>query len=112
MFDRITYPPRGREGGQCGATGRFYLRSGDALRAKGRQIVPAGDRVVMEMPGGGGYGDPLKRDPENVAHDVAEGLVSVQSAAEDYGVVLNANGDVDDAATTATRANRNKRDPM
>ena len=111
MFDRITYPPRGPEGGQSGATGRYYLRSGNALRAKGRQIVPAGDRVVMEMPGGGGYGDPFKLDPENVAHDVAEGLVSAQSAAKDYGVVLNADGDVDNAATTAARANPIKRNP-
>ncbi|MDH3375628.1 MAG: hydantoinase B/oxoprolinase family protein [Gammaproteobacteria bacterium] len=106
MFDRITYPPRGRENGQPGAEGRFYLRSGNTLRAKGRQTVPAGDRVVMEMPGGGGYGDPLKRDPENVARDVAEGFVSVQSAAEDYGVIFDSDGDIDVTATAATRASR------
>ena len=58
MFDRVVHPPRGREGGQAGRTGRVRLASGKDLRGKGRQPIPAGDRLIMEMPGGGGLGDP------------------------------------------------------
>ena len=69
MFDRIDHPARGRDGGGDGAAGRLYLRSGATLRGKGRQTVPAGDRLVMEMPGGGGMGDPAARDSEALARD-------------------------------------------
>ena len=47
--------------------------------------MPAGDRLILEMPGGGGIGDPQRRDPALVAADVEAGLVSVESAASDYG---------------------------
>jgi N-methylhydantoinase B len=52
------------------------------------QLNP-GDVVVMDAAGGGGYGDSLDRDPELVEADVAEGYVSLESAREDYGVVIN-----------------------
>ena len=52
------------------------------------QLRP-GDVVVMDAAGGGGYGDSLDRNPESVESDVAEGCVSLESAREDYGVVIN-----------------------
>ena len=55
-FERVTYPPRGRHGGEEGARGVVRLGSGTALKAKGFQVIPAGDRLVVEMPGGGGMG--------------------------------------------------------
>ena len=67
MFDRITYPARGRRGGAAGRTGCMYTDAGTQLRGKGRQPVAPGERLVMEMPGGGGYGDPFERDPERGA---------------------------------------------
>ncbi len=103
MFDRVRHPARGREGGRPGQCGRMYLRSGAELRAKGRQPVPAGERLVMEMPGGGGYGDPLRRAPEAVARDVRDGLVSRDAALESYGVVLDEAGAADVAATQRRR---------
>ena len=106
MFDRITYPARGRRGGAAGRTGRMYTDAGTELRGKGRQPVPAGERLVMEMPGGGGYGDPFERDPERVRDDVRNELVSAEAAARDYGVVLSADGSVDRSATEARRAAR------
>ena len=106
MFDRITYPARGRRGGGPGRTGRMYTDAGSELRGKGRQPVPAGERLVMEMPGGGGYGAAFERDPERVCEDVRNGLVSPEAAARDYGVVLAADGSVDPAATGARRAAR------
>ena len=104
MFDRITYPARGRQGGAAGRTGRMYTDAGTELRGKGRQPIPAGERLVMEMPGGGGYGDPFERDSERVRDDVRNELVSAEAAARDYGVVLAADGSVDRSATEARRA--------
>jgi N-methylhydantoinase B len=103
MFDRIRHPPRGRGGGKEGLRGRVALASGASLKGKGRQPVPAGDGVVMEMPGGGGLGDPLTREPVRVADDVRDGLVSRKAALKDYGVVLGDDGAVDEAATAARR---------
>ena len=104
MFDRMKNPPRGRNGGANGKTGRMYLESGTELRAKGRQSVPARDRLFLEMPGGAGYGNPLEREPDAVAIDVKNGLVSAASAAENYRVVLASDGSVDRAATEKARA--------
>jgi N-methylhydantoinase B len=56
LFDRIDHPARGRAGGADGAPGAIYLASGARLKGKGKQIVPAGERLVLELPGGGGLG--------------------------------------------------------
>ncbi|MGE3644414.1 MAG: hydantoinase B/oxoprolinase family protein [Beijerinckiaceae bacterium] len=62
------------------------------------------DIVVWELAGGGGYGDPLRRDPERVAQDVRRGYVSRAAARADYGVVLTDDLAVDVNATKALRA--------
>jgi 5-oxoprolinase (ATP-hydrolysing) len=56
LFDRIEHPARGRAGGEAGMAGRVKLASGRKLRGKGKQVVPAGDRLLLELPGGGGLG--------------------------------------------------------
>ena len=84
MFDRIKHPAQGRNQGLPGGAGRIYLKSGRELRGKGRQTIPADDTVVLEMPGGGGYGDPSRRDPAQVKTDVLNELVSPQAAERDY----------------------------
>ncbi len=73
------------------------LNSGPALKGKGRQTVPAGDRLVLEMPGGGGLGDALARAPEAVARDVQNGLVSRAAARADYGVIVHEDGSFEEA---------------
>ena len=103
MFERVDHPPRGREGGANGAAGVVRLASGKRLRAKGQQSIPARDRLVLEMAGGGGFGNPFARDSARVAEDVANGLVSPARAARDYGVVIDDAGRVNEAATRATR---------
>ncbi|MEW6687602.1 MAG: hydantoinase B/oxoprolinase family protein [Pseudomonadota bacterium] len=55
-FDRRHHPARGRAGGADGRVGRVALASGKVLPGKETYVVPAGDRLVAEMPGGGGYG--------------------------------------------------------
>jgi N-methylhydantoinase B len=56
-FERRQHPARGRAGGANGAVGRVHLASGKVLPGKETYVVPAGDRLVAEMPGGGGYGE-------------------------------------------------------
>ena len=102
-YDRVIFPPRGRGGGENGKVGLLRQGTGAPLRGKGQQTIPAGDSFVMEAPGGGGLGDPLRRDPEKVAADVRAGLVSSDAAARDYRVVLDAAGHVDSAATATLR---------
>ncbi|MGI9488889.1 MAG: hydantoinase B/oxoprolinase family protein [Geminicoccaceae bacterium] len=75
-FDRIENPPRGRDGGAAGAAGYVGLASGKAMAGKGVQIVPAGERLVIETPGGGGHGDPADRDLDLRADDLARGLIT------------------------------------
>ena len=75
-FDRIDHPPRGRDGGGDGAAGAIGLASGARLRGKGLQTIPAGDRLVLMTPGGGGLGDPAAREPAALAREIADGLVT------------------------------------
>ena len=104
VFERVIHPARGRDGGQPGANGHLHLASGETLKSKGFQVVPPGDRLIVEMPGGGGYGDPLSRDPERVADDVRNGLVSREAAERDYGVVVQEDYGVDEVETSRLRS--------
>ena len=63
----------------------------------------ADDVVYVRGMGGGGYGDPTRRDPRLVAADVADGLVSPGRARSVYAVVVDASGRVDESATAALR---------
>jgi N-methylhydantoinase B len=63
----------------------------------------ASDVFRTVVSGGGGYGDPLERDPRLVLHDVLHGLVSTQSATAQYGVILAPDGQAVDAAATESR---------
>jgi N-methylhydantoinase B len=84
-FDRIDHPPRGRDGGKNGENGYVGLKSGQKLRGKGFQTVPADDRLVVMTPGGAGIGDPRERAAANVREDIASDLVSNEKAAAVYG---------------------------
>ncbi|MDE0058734.1 MAG: hydantoinase B/oxoprolinase family protein [Defluviicoccus sp.] len=73
------------------------------LASKDEAVLGPDDALVFYPAGGGGYGDPLDRDPEAVAADVAEGRVSGEAARAQYGVVLSPGGVVDAAATSEAR---------
>jgi N-methylhydantoinase B len=103
-YDRIDHPARGREGGHSGAAGTLTLASGPKLRGKGQQTVAQNDRVIISMPGGGGLGDPRRRDVAAVVQDVREGFISAEAARRDYGVAVANDGTVDSAETTKLRA--------
>ncbi len=102
-FDRVANAPKGREGGKHGAAGVVRVKSGTRLRTKGFQIIPDGERLVLELPGGGGMGNPTDRDPAVVARDVRDGLVSAEVAHAVYRVVVDADGILDAAGTVSLR---------
>jgi N-methylhydantoinase B len=103
-FERVHNPARGRDGGGLGAPGRVSLVSNRPIRAKGRQVVPGGDFIRLELPGGGGFGEAAERDPEQVAADVADGLYAREDAERVYRVALDPDGAVDREATVRLRA--------
>ena len=101
---RFRYPPEGLFGGLDGSKARFLLNE-DPADPSGLTFAAPGDRVAFYSAGGGGFGNPLERDPEEVALDVQNGYVSVAKALEDYGVVIDPDTlAVDEAATAARRA--------
>ena len=83
-FDRLRNPAAGRDGGRAGAPGAARLVSGRVLETKSVHVVPAGDRIVLDLPGGGGMGDPGRREPHRIEADVAAGFVSAEGASRDY----------------------------
>ena len=87
-FDRIDYPARGRDGGGDGVAGLLSLKSGKALKGKGFQLIPPGDRLMIMTPGGGGIGAPAERDRGQVANDLADELISSDSAEKLYAYKL------------------------
>ena len=110
-MERMRFPPWGIAGGKPGAVLMSVFNRG---RPDERQVgkihelrVDAGDTLTILMPGGGGFGDPYLRDPDDVLEDVTRGFVSNVGAARDYGVVI-AGDDVDRAATEALRRRRTR----
>jgi N-methylhydantoinase B len=109
--DRCLMPPQGAAGGQPGSGFAWIVNAGqpDEMKLppkKTNHRVPAGTVLTMAVPGGGGFGDPFRRDPARVAADVKAGLVTADRARQDYGVVCAADGTVDGAATAALRGGR------
>jgi N-methylhydantoinase B len=114
--DRQVHRPYGLNGGLPGTASSNRL-----LRADGREeqlppmfgtVLQHGDVYHHRMPGGGGWGDPLDRDPEAVAWDAQNEKVSRAAAREDYCVLLNADGSVDADATAALRLARRNGGPV
>ncbi len=112
----LTYP-WGVNGGLPGARSTKLLQRADGteelLPSKcDRIVVKENDLLFFDTWGGGGWGDPTERPPERVAEDVDRGLVTLEGAKR-YGVVLNADLSVDEAATAALRESmRKERGPV
>jgi N-methylhydantoinase B len=80
MFDRVNHPAKGRDGGGDGAPGVVALDDGTKLKPKGWQHVPAGRRLILRMPGGGGYGDPARRSTDARRQDAVKGYITEASS--------------------------------
>ncbi len=105
----LTYP-WGVNGGEPGARGRKWIERADGTRevlpSKCHDVpVAPGDLLHFVTWGGGGWGDPLERDPDLVGLEIRRGLVTADGA-QRYGVVADADGTVDRAATEALRTKR------
>ena len=109
LADGAVVPPFGVLGGESAAPVGSYRRQDRLDRPfptpgkVGGHAMTAGDVVVLQSAGGGGYGDPLRREPARVLEDVEEGYVSREQARELYGVIIVA-GAIDAVATDALRA--------
>jgi N-methylhydantoinase B len=108
VSDGTVNPALGVAGGQPARPAR------QSLRADSGEVVPLGtseqviirrdQTIVSYSNGGGGFGDPIRRDPQRVARDVREGWISPERAADVYRVAVTAAGAVDDVATRRLRA--------
>ena len=117
MIDRTQFAAHGVHGGQPGALGELTLDGKDAV-PKTVLWMERDAVIAMNLPGGGGYGDPLARDPERVLNDVVNGIVSIEAARDVYGVVIQYLGrrdqrvrlpehyEIDHNATTISRARK------
>lgn len=110
--DRARHAPYGLAGGLPGAASCNIVVHPDGteevLPAMFSTTIEAGDLYVHRMAGGGGFGDPLTREPDAVADDVRNDKVSEAVALDAYGVVIGTDGLVDDEATTTVRNERRK----
>lgn len=88
MIDRVRHPGSGLAGGRPGACGEFIVNDNERPQPKALVTLAPESRVQLNLPGGGGYGDPFTRDPERVLWDVVEGYVSLAAAEREYGVVI------------------------
>ena len=121
ILDRTKYPAPGLLAGKPGAAGEVVLDDGRRPNPKAQIDLAGGRRVHLNLPGGGGYDDPLKRDPELVRRDVIAGYVTAEAAERDYGVAVRFTGNedelvrlaeqwvIDENKTRALRKNGNKR---
>ena len=110
--ERGRYAPSGVVGGEEAALNRFTYPAGPdggeahppmASKMVGIKLAK-GQSVLLETPGGGGYGIPSEREPARVAEDVRLGYVSVASARDRYRVVVSEDGTLDEKATSELRA--------
>jgi N-methylhydantoinase B len=95
IADRTEYPAPGLLGGGSGAKGEVMLGDGTRLHAKAMVDLKRGDVVHVNLPGGGGYGNPFERAPEQVLRDVIEGYVAPEEAEKSYGVAVRYTGKPD-----------------
>jgi N-methylhydantoinase B len=107
--ERFFTQPWGLFGGEAGGAARAWIENGDGttdeILSKRVFTLYPGQRLHIHTPGGGGYGDPLTRDPERVRQDVLDRKVSPERAQETYGVVLSGPSlSVDGEATRQLRA--------
>jgi len=108
--ERGKYPPFGVNGGKSAALNRFFYETDDGEVAppfvsKVTDVkIRRGQKVRLETPGGGGFGDPATREVAQVARDVRLGYVSRAAALREYKVALRADGSLDAEATERARA--------
>ncbi len=113
-LENVTYPAWGVNGGHSGRAGRLMVNPDTPDERELKPLsdnnrLQKGDLLRLMTPGGGGWGDPLERDTDKVRDDVLDGFVSLHSARDDYGVVLDPQTYEIDAVETRHRRQRQHR---
>lgn len=110
-INRIKYPPWGIEGGEYGSCNHMtIIRDGEEIWDGGRMLnfsLKKDDIISIRSGGGGGWGDPLQRDPGLVLKDYKNGLVDLETARDKYGVIIDGKG-VDAKSTEELRKEMRK----
>jgi N-methylhydantoinase B len=116
-MERTLCAPWGLHGGKDAMANRFSIVRKDGSIEKlstgktiGHVTLQAGDGFLVEVGGGGGFGNPLERDPARVLADVCSGYVSLEAARRDYGVVIDQSGRRFELNETATQELRRARE--
>jgi N-methylhydantoinase B len=95
LIDRTRFAGKGVEGGLDGALGRYARADGEELPPKRFVLLEPDERIVLDPPGGAGYGPPGERHPRQVLSDVVDGYVSIEAAERDHGVRIRYTGPPD-----------------
>jgi N-methylhydantoinase B len=107
--DRVSFRPYGLAGGGPGGASQNFIEIANRrqpLASKVTMSVPQQALIVHEQAGGGGFGNPLLREPDRVQEDYADGKISAEFARRHYAVVFAANAAVDREGTARLRAQR------
>lgn len=104
--DGIKFAPYGLRGGQSGSLNRsIFVHEGEKIVMESKEAprhAVKGDRIYLNTSSGGGWGDPLKRSPQRVYEDVLDEIISIETAAAIYGVVIDQDG-INEAETRKRR---------
>ena len=95
LADRTRYPATGLNGGKDGALGEFTVNENIRPQPKALFTLAPDARVQLNLPGGGGYGNPLQRSLKLVLNDVVNGYISLEAAEKEYGVIVRYLGEPD-----------------
>jgi N-methylhydantoinase B len=112
LFDRLHHAAAGYNGGHDGALAEIELSTGERYTGKGTRELDSDVEITLQLPGGGGFFDPLERDPAAVATDVANGIVTRGAAERDYGVIVDDEGILNALATDRLRSERRAAAPV
>lgn len=98
LFDRVHIAPKGYAGGHDGARAHIEFSTGEVVTRKGTRDMAPDDEIFLDLPGGGGFGDPAGRDPALIELDLRNGIVTPESVMRDYAVDLTGDGRVRERA--------------
>ncbi|PTB16800.1 methylhydantoinase [Trinickia symbiotica] len=109
-MNRFSFRPWGVHGGHPGRMAEVVLNPGkddeEVLQRVTVLKLKRGDVLRLITPSGGGFGDPLDRDPDAIRNDMQRGMLSAEAAFKDYGVVFESDGSINYGATDVARAER------
>jgi N-methylhydantoinase B len=88
LFDRIHHAPKGYDGGSDGAKATVSFSTGEVVTQKGTRDLAPDTEILLNLPGGGGLGDPFERDPGLIEQDLRNQIVTPAAAERDYGVTV------------------------